>query len=528
MTVQINQERLKKYDVLIAGGMSQREAAKKLGIPRATLQDWLRARHTLTTKQPAPAIIRPIYRTKVTRYIVSAAQDNTPVHAQFLRNLETYAHGIDAREILIAGFSYGKTSHALYEKTKLAPEAFDAPVRRYLTNRAFKLGDSLVFCGEQNTLPTAKMPLDGFETYTGEAWGIFPHAKLQMKAIATMREAPAKQLFTTGAVTQSNYIQRRSGILAHFHHEIAALVVEIDQDGHQWVRQLVAAPDGTFQDLDNVVNEDGILLKGRGCVEALTYGDLHEDQIDEDVYFSVFEKGGLADTLRPRFQFIHDAFDMKRRNHHSIDDPFFRIAQWGQDAESVRGEIESLGMRLEDMQRSYASNVIVESNHDLALKRWVRDADWAADPANAKILQQLRLAAVTAAECGEYGTWSPLEYAVRDLLGFHLPSTQFLREDEQFSICAGTIECGMHGHLGSGGARGSLRTFTRAGKRSNTAHAHSAAILEGAYRAGTMSRLDPAYLKGLSNWTQSHIVTLPNGKRQIVSHAADRNRKWRA
>ena len=90
-----------------------------------------------------------------------------------------------------------------------------------MTHDRFHIGNGLAFLGNMNTLPTAQKPLEGCEVYTGNRDGIFPHAKVQLVSIPTMKAEPAKIIMTTGAVTKRNYIQRRAGILAEFHHIIS-------------------------------------------------------------------------------------------------------------------------------------------------------------------------------------------------------------------------------------------------------------------------------------------------------------------
>ena len=87
-------------------------------------------------------------------------------------------------------------------------------------------------------MPTASNPLSGFETYSGRNSSIFPHAKLAMHSIASLQGSGAKLIYTTGTITQRNYIQKKAGILAEFHHCYGALLVEVDHEGVWKVRQI--------------------------------------------------------------------------------------------------------------------------------------------------------------------------------------------------------------------------------------------------------------------------------------------------
>jgi hypothetical protein len=112
----------------------------------------------------------------------------------------------------------------------------------------------------------------------------------------------------------------------------------------------------------------------------------------------------------------------------------------------------------------------------------------------------------------------PVEWALRRA---NCPKAdRFLRQDESFILCKkqnGGIENGMHGHLGINGARPSPASFARLGRPATTAHTHSCGIIDDLYVAGVSAKLDQGYNKGPSSWSQSHVLTLPNGKRQIVT-----------
>jgi hypothetical protein len=105
---------------------------------------------------------------------------------------------------------------------------------------------------------------------------------------------------------------------------------------------------------------------------------------------------------------------------------------------------------------------------------------------------------------------------------------QFLAEDESFVICRdqhGGIECGMHGHNGPNGARGSRTNLAKMGRKSNIGHSHSAGITDGCYQAGVSADLDLGYNVGPSSWSHSHVVTYPSGKRAVVTLW---NGRWKA
>ena len=92
------------------------------------------------------------------------------------------------------------------------------------------------------------------------------------------------------------------------------------------------------------------------------------------------------------------------------------------------------------------------------------------------------------------------------------------------SLVIDNIEYAMHGHLGANGARGGPRAFKQMGKRSSTAHSHTAGITDGNHTVGVLGKLDMGYNRGLSSWSQTNGVTYENGKRALITLVGSR---WR-
>lgn len=510
---------------------SIREFSRQTGIPRSTVQDRLYRESSMefqTTKLKKPIIVSKPRKGIVKRFIFSSAQNNTPIHHGFLDNLEAYAAYLNA-EIVIGTYTYNKT---LFSGTS-EDMTYHWRIKKYITNERYDIGDKVVFCGEMNISPTAVNPLSGFETYTRSKWGIFPHPRVSLESVATMFNEPSKIIMTTGTITKPNYIHQKAGIKAEFHHVIGAVVVEIDGDGDVFARHIQADRDGSFRDLDHYVF-DTYVSSGHP-VEAITWGDVHLEQIDDDVArgswgvdsdleWCIDSEYSMLDTLKPRYQFFHDSLDFQARNHHNLNDPYHRFDMYWNGKDNVHDAIERVAKFLEITQRDNCRSIVVESNHDRMLLRWLAEADYKNDPANAIFYLQSQLRRYLAIAEGQKD-YNLLEDVIRSDMGVELGCVEFLQETSTFPICNG-IECALHGHKGSGGARPSMKTFARMGPKANIAHTHAAGILEGIYRAGTASKLDMGYNKGgLSNWNHSHIVTYPNGKRAIVTM---QGRKWRA
>lgn len=508
---------LKQIEAAIKKHGSKRAAARALNIPWSTLWDILnepqvfKKNRTLTTKE----VSKP-RKGRVKRFILSSAQANTDINKPFLDNLEAYAKFLDA-EILISGYTYGV-------RARTTEVVFHEDIADYITSDQTDIGGKLLFCAEINTNPTATQPLSGLETYTRGKWGVFPHPRVELKSIATMFNKPAKIIMTTGTVTLPNYETRKAGMKAEFHHVIGAVLVEIDGDGDIFARHLIASEEGDFQDLDTVV-VGGEVFEGHGEVEAITWGDIHTEMIDENVLEGCWATGGMIDVLRPKYQFFHDVADFTARNHHNIGDAHHRYKMFKNKSDSVRSAFERMVAFLEYSRRDWCDSVVVESNHDLMLRRWLKEADYKNDPINATFFLYCQAAMYEAID-NDDDRFSIFEH-VLDVLGH--PDATFLREYDSFMICEKDgrgIECALHGHRGANGAKGHINSFAKMGSKANVAHTHSAAIHEGIYQAGTSSKMDLGYNRGgLSSWSHSHIVTYGHGKRVIVTM---QGKKWRA
>lgn len=457
--------------------------------------------------EPGPAV-----------YVLTAAQNNTPVHAGLWKNLKAYAKHRKAR-LLVSQFTYNKSAYGSKEiKPGAEPEPYEdvwfAPeIEKHVCNDRLAITRALTFCGELNILPTAERPLSGFENYTGRASLIAPHTKQAMVSVAGI--GATKFLYTTGACTLRNYVQKKAGLKAEHHHAYGALVVEVDVSGDWFVRQLRATEDGSFQDLETQVT-DGKISEGHD-VEAVHWGDVHVAQIDPTVVQVNWGAGGIMDTLQPRYQFLHDTLDFRSRNHHDAKDPFEQFRKWARGQESVRAEVEQVAAFLSNVAgRAYCKTVVVDSNHDSALLRWLKEADFKTDPVNAEFYLKAQKMVFQAIARGDKGE-ALLPRLLRQM-GVSR-DVKFLTTDESFVICkrAGGIECGMHGHLGPNGSRGSPRAFSRMGRRVNTGHTHSAGIIDDAFTAGTCSLLKMNYNRGPSSWSHSHIVVYKSGSRAILT-----------
>lgn len=455
------------------------------------------------------------------RFVFTAAQNNTYVHEEFLKALTHFCIHNDA-ELVVSQFTYNKSG--FQNGTKESDDLwYDPKIKDYVRNTSARIAEDLIFCGELNILPTAVNPLAGLEAYTQGNSGIVPHAKVQMISLPRMKGEDARFMYTTGAVTLRNYIQKKAGQKAEFHHVFGALYVEIDDSGDWFARQLIADNSGVFYDLTTKYTPYGIESNQRAL--GVNWGDIHIEKMDRTVTEAAWgTRGSMMSVLRPQFQFIHDLTDFRARNHHNLHNPYHLAEMHFNGSGNVEQDMALSAAFLAEISDPDTLTIVVESNHDQAYQRWLQEADIRKDPENAEFFHRSNAQMFAQIRQGTK-RFSVFEWALREKAD--LPGVIFLQEDDSFVIGDEKhgIECGMHGHRGPNGARGNARGFRYIGRKVNIGHSHSAGIVDGVYVAGVSGQLDMDYNKGPSSWSHSHIVTYPNGKRTIITM---KRGKWRA
>lgn len=495
------------------------KAAKAIGVTQNTVFEAVRGALAKMEKAEGSPRLRS---GQARRFLITAAQDNTPVFEPFWRNLHAYAADIGA-EVMVGGFTYQK---GLFEDHAARSAVFAEAVQPFLRHDRVMLGHDILFCAEMNTLPTAVRPLSSLDTYTQGRWGVFPHAKIQLVSVATHFTRHPPMLMTTGACTVPNYVEKKAGLKAAFHHCFGATLVEIDGQGRVFCRQISATDDGSFQDLDARV-KSGVVTRGHR-VEAITPGDIHIEKIDPTVARTIWgldvdtmtkADDGLVDHLRPRYQFMHDLIDFQARNHHRKGDHLFRFQMMVAGEAAIDKALKRGASFLRASARDFCQSVVIPSNHNDAFPRWLREADPRLDEINARLWFQANDALYAAVEDGD-SAFDVVRWALSRHDEQALQDIAFPPRHASFLICQdnGGIENIYHGDKGPNGSRGSPQALTKIATRLNTGHTHSAGILDGVYTAGLCGLLDQGYnTDAPGSWTHSLIITYPSSKRTIVT-----------
>lgn len=447
---------------------------------------------------------------KGTRYIVTCAQNATPVHKDFVRSLQQLARKRGAQLIVVPMRYQNPTS--IYSNEARSQEWYAPEILPYLHNTRMQINENLILLGDAKVVATAVRPLTGFESITGSCSGIVGHPKIQMNTIATPQNKLPKIMITTGACTLRNYTDSKSGKRAEFDHSLGALYVEVK--GRKFnIRQINATKDGTFIDLNDLFTPTKV--KKAPQVEALVLGDSHLDFISNAVVKATFEgSDSIISQLKPKVLAWHDLIDFYSRNHHHRNNPFTNICKGLNNRENVLDELKRAAKFIDKHVPKTVQNVFVPSNHPDALARWMREADWKTDPSNAEFYLETALAMLRSAKIDESGTSviDPFNWWMDKLLKGN--NHVLLNRDKSYIIK--DIELGLHGDAGANGSRGSIVGFSKLGVKSISGHSHTPRIEGGAYCVGTSSNLKLEYSRGPSSWLNAHVVIYGNGKRSMI------------
>lgn len=497
-------------------------SAEKEGTPRTWLSDTLRVE----------GVEDPRGRT----FLFTSAQNDAEVDEAFWTSMKTYAELIDA-DIIVGPLTY---ETQWWSESNPQSRSYDPRLEEFLCFGQMAIGDNFLFCGEMNTLPTARRPISDLTTYSRGRWAVFPHPMVQLKSVpSTDPNVQAHQVMTTGSVTRPKIIPRKAGVKSLFHQVLGATIVEFDEDGDVFCRQIIADEDGSFFDLDIFVSgEDFAFHEG---VAGIVFGDLHIAKADPVNCLASFgvhphepheprTPGSMLETLNPAEIFVHDIHDNETRNHHHVHDSAhsFEMAYRGRD--SVEDEVFRAADFLYALTSNYDTRVIVvDSNHDIALERYVREGRYRNDGINIpyglkleSAYMQYRKASADALEAGvSCPTFSLLEWAVRDALNPIILPVAWVHDGQSYLL--NEVEHGNHGFRGANGARGTVAGFAALGRPMSIADKHSPEILDMVYVAGTQ-QLHMGYNRGPSGWAVTNIVQYPNGKRSLVTL---QNGKWR-
>jgi hypothetical protein len=325
---------------------------------------------------------------------------------------------------------------------------------------------------------------------------------------------------TTGACTQKNYTQTKSGKIGEFHHSLSAVLVEVDGKRFH-LRQLhYGKRTRRIIDLATSYHVSGVQRAPRAL--AIVGGDTHVDFLDPQVLKGV---DALAELTDPEWFVEHDLCDGYSANPHHAGSYMQLIAKLLAGRADIMGELGRVEAYLRDRRRKFPRTkvAVVRSNHNDFLGRAVQaflrgglQAIPHISPTNAAFLAKLAARQLDGVKLTEIGTEYPEAFELM-LNDMDISGVQAVGgRDDPFMI--GDISTGYHGHEGPNGARGSVRNMARVGVKLVTGHGHTEEIFEGHNRVGTRTRRVAEYTGPLGSWTNTDCLINADSKRQNIRY----------
>jgi len=425
------------------------------------------------------------------RYIITTVVPGAKPFTKFLEAIKTYTEFNRNSEIVFI------PSIKIYQEDVLHPIFQESPnllQKDKNLNKNIKI--SLLPIN-----PEAIDPITGLERNTQlEGSVIYASPKQRMKSVASPKSDLPRVVMTTGACTKPYYRDSKRGIMASSDHVNGAIIVEVESDSIYHFRQIQANLDGSFSDLGYKYLPGG--TRRKMPLEALIPGDYHAGYTDPKVKNVIFE---LINKLVPKYLILHDFFDGISVNHH-IEEKLLEKAIMG-DLNDLEKELKLAAKELQELANKANNVIIVRSNHDEFLDRWLSEGKYLNDNRNHIIGLELALAKAKG--------HIPLEYAINKYS--KLNNVKFLKHDESFKLTPKKIECGVHGHRGPNGSRGSITGLEKSYGNIIYGHAHSPEILRGAFVVGTSTYLTLNYNVGPSSWLQTLCLLYADGTRQLIN-----------
>jgi hypothetical protein len=455
---------------------------------------------------------------KKRRYIITVAQNATPVHKRFWKTLLQAKEYYDA-ELVVLRVRY-KNPTSIWTQKNAEAEWWDPAVAPYLFARRKQLNSRIEILGNAMVQCASSNPLDGFDPVTHERSGIIGHPRRELKSVAVPSHKHPKLMLTTGACTLPNYTDTKRGMLGDFNHTIGAVIVELDKNDTYYVRQINADADGSFIDLDVHFTPTGAWEAPRAL--SLALGDAHHPFMAPHVKKATFDsRDSMVKLLKPECLVWHDLLDQYARNHHHLKDWLVQLGKhmfgMGNVENEVHGSIDFVNKKTP----ADCTSIVVSSNHDRALERWLLETDFRNDPENVIFYLETALASAKSVRLGVAGDIIYDEPFV--LIGRKLAASNVRMLSQGESCVVGDVELGLHGDIGPNGTRGTTRNLSRLGVKVNKGHDHTGAIIGGCYSVGTSTAPRAYERNGPSTHSNCHCIQYANGKRSLIFIV---NGKW--
>lgn len=511
----------------------QRQDLKNLGVTKSAVEHHFgnlnklldaakKFRPNLFMKEPDEKLVAKLRSMKSGNYIFTCAVPGQEAFNPFIKALMAFAKKKNARLMIFPIQSIDKNSML----DKNLPSSYLVHDEELLINKNLHIWNFGVKAETAN-------PLSGLDKFTRTSSSIIvPSPKQMHKLIPNMSYLP-RALIATGAVTLPQYHKNKSGANASKDHVCGAYYVEIDGEMF-FPRNLMALSDGSFIDLGVQYMPNGRSRKLERKEIARVDGDDHAAQADMDLVSTLDE---IQQTIPAGIKVSHDLWDQVFNNHHEQHNHILRAQRAMSGESSFERERQITQKFLRDRGKIFDEVVVVPSNHNDALNRYLAAGGYLTDYQNWRDGHHLATAQFSGVDPVKFATLYYEQFnelcnqyfdavakgkknaAIKLSIKPAISNIRFLKSGESFMF--GGYELGYHGSDGPNGTRGTPAAMSLVHGPSVTGHTHSPYLFGRNVVVGTgtylpSSPLSPGYAKGKpSSWLNAFaFVYAPRGHKE--------------
>ena len=447
---------------------------------------------------------------KVTRYVISAIQNDTDINKKFMATLDHFCKLKKAEMILIPTKYLGKLEKATWDE-------------RY-TNRICdterNIGKSVKILGDLELLSSLENPCAGFDAVSKGKTIFVGHPQYYLKSLPRNTSEQPRFLIATGAVTVPNVNSNsKAGKKALQNHTLVAQYLSIVDEGtpkeELHIRALCFDGVGFF-DVDGYYADK--TFKPGVTLEALVPGDDHVIEIDPSVMGNVYtNKNSMVNILKPKIIVHHDTLDCTAITHHAKGLVVKQNAMEKNGTNDLEKELTVTCEFVLNTTPAKTKALIVASNHNEHLDRWLQDPDSNLDRKNAKLYHWFMYNRMLDENKGK----TAFQMYMNHFYPKSLQNVEFLNRDVPRLIKG--IEVHNHGDLSANGGKNGKTFFPKYDHKVIHGHIHSPSVDKTSYCVGTSSKYKLSYTSGNTSWNHTVCLIYANGERQLV-HIL--NNKW--
>ena len=384
-------------------------------------------------------------------YVITTAQKGGKVNHQLYNSMLNYCKENNAEMLILP--TNGKTIDDT-RLDKILTENHQVIDSKYSLNKNIQISNFEI-------RPQQIQPTTGLARFAqGDKSFIFASPKQEIKVIPNSKQDLPKILMTTGAITQPYYkLNTRIGRIAKTDHRYGFIVVDVEDKNIYHYRNVVAKTNGTFIDLGKSYSKNKVK---NVRPDAMVLGDWHTGETDKKVRAETFN---MIEKYNPKRVVLHDIFNNKSISHHSEGRLVEKYRDYTQSQLSLDLELKNVAKEIKyfvDNTSDDTEIIIVKSNHDEGLERYLNETRFINEPQNALISSKLLTAALEEKD--------PLKYGIA--MFYDIPDrVKFLRRDQEYKVRG--YQLGNHGDIVAKGMRGSVRSKENAFGKSISGHCFS-------------------------------------------------------